>query len=72
MSTPHPHPQAYIHSCQAQLTRQLTRITPHAPVPDRLGNLTALQQHSPEMIKKELHDEGVFFPEHMDDSTLLR
>jgi hypothetical protein len=41
-------------------------------VPDRLGNLTALQQHSLEMIKKELHDEGVFFPEHMDDSTLLR
>lgn len=44
----------------------------YKPLPGRLGNLTVPQQHALDTLKKELHDEGKFVPERMDDATLLR
>ncbi|KAF9563378.1 hypothetical protein CPC08DRAFT_632804 [Agrocybe pediades] len=42
------------------------------PEPGRLGNLTQVQLHTLEKLKKELADEGKFVPERMDDASLLR
>ncbi|KAI9461045.1 CRAL-TRIO domain-containing protein [Russula earlei] len=44
----------------------------YSPPPGRLGNLTVLQQHALDKIRKELQDEGAFVPERMDDAALLR
>ncbi|KAK2462357.1 hypothetical protein APHAL10511_005663 [Amanita phalloides] len=44
----------------------------YRPPPGRLGNLTVIQQHSLEKLRKELQEEGAFVPERMDDATLLR
>ncbi|KAI0002872.1 CRAL-TRIO domain-containing protein [Russula compacta] len=44
----------------------------YKPQPGRLGNLTVVQQHALDTIKKELQDEGTFNPERMDDPLLLR
>jgi len=44
----------------------------YKPLPGRLGNLTAAEQHALETLKKMLQDEGHFVPERMDDATILR
>jgi len=44
----------------------------YRPEPGRLGNLTQVQLHTLEKLKKELVDEGKFVPERMDDAMLLR
>ena len=44
----------------------------YKPLPGRLGNLTMLQLHALEKLKKELKEEGKFVSERMDDATLLR
>ncbi|TFK64705.1 hypothetical protein BDN72DRAFT_825273 [Pluteus cervinus] len=44
----------------------------YKPLPGRLGNLTVVQLHTLDKLKKELQDEGHFAPERHDDSTLLR
>lgn len=44
----------------------------YKPLPGRLGNLTMLQVHALEKLKKEVKEEGKFVPERMDDATLLR
>ena len=42
------------------------------PAPGYLGNLTVVQLHTLEKLKKELKEEGKFVEERMDDATLLR
>jgi hypothetical protein len=44
----------------------------YQPQPGRLGNLTVVQLHTLEKLKKELKEEGVFVEERMDDAMLLR
>ncbi|KAI6128128.1 CRAL-TRIO domain-containing protein [Pisolithus croceorrhizus] len=44
----------------------------YRPLPGRLGNLTAAQQHALDTLRGELQAEGHFVPERMDDATLLR
>jgi hypothetical protein len=44
----------------------------YKPLPGRLGNLSVIQQHSLDKLRKELQDEGHFVPERMDDAALLR
>ena len=44
----------------------------YKPLPGRLGNLTVIQLHGLEKLRKELQDEGAFVPERMDDAMLLR
>lgn len=44
----------------------------YKPLPGRLGNLTVVQLHALETLKKKLNEEGKFVPERMDDATLLR
>ncbi|KAG7096421.1 hypothetical protein E1B28_003860 [Marasmius oreades] len=44
----------------------------YKPLPGRMGNLTQLQLHALEQLKKELTEEGHFVEERMDDATLLR
>ncbi|KAL0570052.1 cytosolic factor, phosphatidylinositol/phosphatidylcholine transfer protein [Marasmius crinis-equi] len=44
----------------------------YKPLPGRLGNLTVVQLHALDKLKKELKDEGHFVEERMDDATLLR
>lgn len=44
----------------------------YKPPPGRLGNLTIPQQHALEKLKKEIHNEGAFVPERMDDAMFLR
>ncbi|KAF9259914.1 hypothetical protein L218DRAFT_963167 [Marasmius fiardii PR-910] len=44
----------------------------YKPLPGRLGNLTQLQLHALEKLKKELKEEGHFVEERMNDATLLR
>lgn len=44
----------------------------YKPLPGRLGNLTAVEQHALDTLKKKLQDGGHFVPERMDDATLLR
>ncbi|EDR04921.1 uncharacterized protein LACBIDRAFT_237398 [Laccaria bicolor S238N-H82] len=44
----------------------------YQPLPGRLGNLTVIQLHGLEKLKKELQEEGVFVEERMDDAMLLR
>ncbi|PFH50313.1 hypothetical protein AMATHDRAFT_145401 [Amanita thiersii Skay4041] len=44
----------------------------YKPLPGRLGNLTVIQQHSLDKLKRELKEEGKFVEERMDDATLLR
>lgn len=44
----------------------------YKPEPGRLGNLTVVQLHTLEKLKKELRDEGHFVEERMDDAMLLR
>ncbi|KAG6874022.1 hypothetical protein C0995_007979 [Termitomyces sp. Mi166 len=44
----------------------------YKPLPGRLGNLTMLQLHALEKLKKELIEEGIFVEDRMDDSLLLR
>jgi hypothetical protein len=46
--------------------------TNYTPLPGRLGNLTVIQQHTLETLKKELNEGSHFVPERMDDATLLR
>ncbi|KAG1758250.1 CRAL-TRIO domain-containing protein [Suillus occidentalis] len=42
------------------------------PLPGRVGNLTVPQQHALQTLKNQLHDEGRFVEERMDDPMLLR
>ncbi|KAG1895875.1 CRAL-TRIO domain-containing protein [Suillus fuscotomentosus] len=42
------------------------------PMPGRVGNLTVPQQHALQTLKNQLHDEGHFVEERMDDPMLLR
>ncbi|KAG1731968.1 CRAL-TRIO domain-containing protein [Suillus paluster] len=42
------------------------------PLPGRVGNLTVPQQHALQTLKNQLHDEGHFVQERMDDPMLLR
>jgi hypothetical protein len=42
------------------------------PEPGRLGNLTQVQLHTLEKLRKELQDEGLFEEKRMDDAFLLR
>lgn len=42
------------------------------PLPGRVGNLTVPQQHALQTLKNQLHDEGHFVEERMDDPMLLR
>jgi hypothetical protein len=44
----------------------------YKPLPGRLGNLTIIQQHALEKLKKELIEEGAFVEDRMDDALLLR
>jgi len=44
----------------------------YQPLPGRLGNLTVIQLHGLEKLRKELQEEGAFVPERMDDAMLLR
>ena len=44
----------------------------YRPAPGRLGNLTVVQLHTLEKLKKELKEEGLFVEERMDDAMLLR
>jgi len=46
----------------------------YKPLPGRLGNLTVIQQHALEKIKKELMDEGYYIEgePRMSDATMLR
>ncbi|EEB88724.1 hypothetical protein MPER_13274 [Moniliophthora perniciosa FA553] len=44
----------------------------YKPLPGRLGNLTQMQLHALEKLKKEIQEEGAFVEERMDDATLLR
>ncbi|KAG6845858.1 hypothetical protein H0H87_002549 [Tephrocybe sp. NHM501043] len=44
----------------------------YKPLPGRLGNLTVMQLHALEKLKKELIAEGIFEEERMDDALLLR
>ncbi|KAF8350977.1 CRAL-TRIO domain-containing protein [Amanita rubescens] len=44
----------------------------YKPLPGRLGNLTVVQLHALETLKKKLNEENKFVPERMDDATLLR
>lgn len=44
----------------------------YKPPPGRLGNLTVIQQHALDTLKKELQDGGYFVEERMDDATLLK
>ncbi|KAF8632406.1 hypothetical protein AX17_004847 [Amanita inopinata Kibby_2008] len=44
----------------------------YKPLPGRLGNLTVIQQHALDKLKKELKEEGKFVEERMGDATLLR
>lgn len=44
----------------------------YKPEPGRLGNLTVVQLHTLEKLKKELKDEGHFVEERMNDAMLLR
>ena len=44
----------------------------YKPLPGRLGNLTIVQNHALEKLKKEVTEAGKFVPERMDDATLLR
>ncbi|KAI6145000.1 CRAL-TRIO domain-containing protein [Pisolithus tinctorius] len=44
----------------------------YKPLPGRLGNLTAAQQHALDTLRGELEAEGHFVPQRMDDATLLR
>ena len=44
----------------------------YAPPPGYLGNLTVLQLHCLEKLKKELKEEGIFDERRHDDATLLR
>ncbi|KAG1740344.1 CRAL-TRIO domain-containing protein [Suillus lakei] len=42
------------------------------PLPGRVGNLTVPQQHALQTLKNQLHEEGHFVEERMDDPMLLR
>jgi hypothetical protein len=42
------------------------------PLPGRLGNLSVIQQHALDKLRKELQEEDLFVPERMDDAMLLR
>ncbi len=44
----------------------------YKPLPGRLGNLTVVQLHALETLKKKLNEENKFVAERMDDATLLR
>lgn len=46
----------------------------YKPLPGRLGNLTVIQQHSLEKLKKELKEEGYYIEgeSRMSDATMLR
>ncbi|KAJ7585061.1 CRAL-TRIO domain-containing protein [Mycena floridula] len=44
----------------------------YRPAPGQVGNLTVIQQHTLEKLKKELIAEGKFDEERMDDAMLLR
>ena len=44
----------------------------YKPLPGRLGNLTVLQLHTLDTLKKQLKEENHFVEERMDDATLLR
>lgn len=44
----------------------------YKPLPGQLGNLTVVQQHALEKLKKELIEENAFVEERMDDAYLLR
>lgn len=44
----------------------------YRPLPGRVGNLTVPQQHALQTLKNQLHDEGHFVEERMDDPMLLR
>ena len=44
----------------------------YRPAPGRLGNLTVMQLHTLEKLKKELKEEGAFVEERMNDAMLLR
>ena len=44
----------------------------YSPLPGRLGNLSVIQQHALEKIRKELQEEDALVPERMDDALLLR
>ncbi len=44
----------------------------YRPAPGYLGNLTVVQLHTLEKLKKELKEEEKFVEERMDDATLLR
>jgi hypothetical protein len=68
MSTPQPHVEA---ASASALPNGITDPN-YKPLPGRLGNLTVIQQHALEKLKKELQDEGLFVPERMDDAALLR
>jgi len=68
MSTPQPQLEA---ASASALPEGITDPN-YKPLPGRLGNLSVIQQHALEKLKKELQDEGHFVPERMDDATLLR
>lgn len=44
----------------------------YKPLPGRLGNLTVVQQHALEKLKKEIIAENKFVESRMDDAFLLR
>jgi hypothetical protein len=68
MSSTQPQPEA---ASASALPEGITDPN-YKPPPGRLGNLTVIQQHSLDKLRKELQDEDQFVPERMDDATLLR
>ncbi|KIK53129.1 hypothetical protein GYMLUDRAFT_250560 [Collybiopsis luxurians FD-317 M1] len=56
----------------ARASRNATGDPNYKPLPGRLGNLTVPQQHTLDMFKKELQEEGVFVEDRMNDAMLLR
>jgi hypothetical protein len=44
----------------------------YRPLPGQLGNMTVVQVHALETLKKQLQAEGKFVPARMDDAALLR
>ncbi len=44
----------------------------YRPLPGQLGNMTMLQVHTLESLKKQLKAEEKFVEERMDDAALLR
>ncbi|KAF9530988.1 CRAL-TRIO domain-containing protein [Crepidotus variabilis] len=71
MTTPAPAP-AQINLEAVPMPPGVTLDPTYKPPPRYLGNLTVVEQHTLDKLRKELQDEGHFVSERMTDSTLLR